>query len=761
LRTHRQQAQRQYFACGLILNSFSETPTVSHVLSRPARAARRLALRPIAHSALLYAAFASQVHADDVPAPVTPRSLAEVNVVGTSAPGVTEKTRSYTTEAMSTATGLPLSIRETPQSVSVITRQMMDDQGVKTSADALLMAPGVSVTRSDATRYAFSARGFPIDNYQFDGLTQPVLSPWEFGENNLDLAVFDRVEIVRGATGLMTGAGNPSAAVNYVRKRPGRDFAASAGVSAGSWNRYHTYADVSTPFTQDGRVRGRIVAAYGNEDSHVTLLNAASRTLYGVVSADLGRATELTGGLSLQSTTTRGFGSGFPLFFSDGTRTNFDRSVSNNTGWGRGTNAMTTGFLDLTHQFDNRWKARAAYNTSVTDTTLKYLFRGGYPDRTTGLGTTSSFSYYDGKVRRNVVNLTASGPVQGFGRTHEVSIGWTRSTDHIALPERDILGALPDAGSFFDWAGDRVAEPVWAGTTSQADDLHNRQSGTYVVGRFSLADPLHLIVGGRVSNWETDQTYFGTKRAYRHKNEFVPYAGLIFDVGRNYSVYASYTEIFKPQNNRNEQGEILAPITGKSVEIGTKAAWMDGRLNGAAALFQTQQDNLAERTGQTVIGSRNTAAFRPVKGAKVEGLDLELGGEVMPGWSIATSYTTHLAKDANGAPINTSKPRNLFKLFSTYRLPNELNRFVVGGGVTWQNRMYQDATAPGNRRVRVAQSSYALVNLMAKYEVSKTVTASINVNNLFDKTYHSQIGFYNQGWYGAPRNVMLSLRAQY
>lgn len=265
-----------------------------------ARSRLRL-LVPVTRSAMLLVAASSSAWAQDSVAD-TPVELSTITIKGNRDPGVTETDPSYTTKAMSTATGLSLSIKETPQSVSVVTRKMMDDRGMQTTADALQSAPGISVTRSDTNRYSFSSRGFGIDNYQFDGLTQPVLSPWAFGESNLDLVVFDRVEVVRGATGLMTGAGNPSAAVNYVRKRPLRDFAASGGISVGSWDFARGYADVSTPITEDGRIRGRIVGAYGKANSYTDLQDTKTRTLYGVVTADLMPGMELTGGgcLSVQ-----------------------------------------------------------------------------------------------------------------------------------------------------------------------------------------------------------------------------------------------------------------------------------------------------------------------------------------------------------------------------------------------------------------------------------------------------------------------------
>lgn len=732
---------------------------MSAVFSSSARLRVRL-LTPITRSAMLLAAAGNPAWAQDKAPDQSPVELSTITIKGNRDPGVTETSKSYTTKAMSTATGLSLSIRETPQSVSVVTRQMMEDRGLQTTADALQSAPGISVTRSDTNRYSFSSRGFGIDNYQFDGWTQPVLSPWAFGESNLDLVVFDRVEVVRGATGLMTGAGSPSASVNYVRKRPLRDFAASGGVDVGSWYFARGYADVSTPITKDGRIRGRIVGAYGKANSYTSLQDTKTRTLYGVITADLMPGMELTGGVAYQSSSNNGFGSGFPLFYSDGSRTDFKRSVSNNTDWSRIENDTTTGFLDLSHQFANDLKLRLTYNQSHTDASMKQIFRGGYPDRETGLGTANSYSYYKGDVRRKAFNASLSGPFELFGKEHEFSVGWMMSQDRVSFPQYRALAPLPDAGSFYQPG--RVPEPVWSGEPSQADDMNNRQSGAYAVGRFALMDNLRLMVGGRLSNWETDQTYFGAKRQYRNRNEFIPYAGLIYDFDDTYTAYASYTEIFKPQNARNEQGDLLAPITGKSYELGLKAAWLDGRLNGAVSVFQTRQDNLAEATGNNVIGAPpNTPAYRPVSGAKVEGLELELGGELMPGWNLASSLTTFTAKDAQGKPINTSKPRTLFKLYTTYRLQGDWQGLTVGGGIDWQNRMYQDATAPGRKVVKVEQGSYAIVNLMARYDFNKRMSATLNVNNLFDKKYYSQIGFYNQGWYGAPQNVMLSLRAQY
>ncbi|WP_150629623.1 TonB-dependent siderophore receptor, partial [Pseudomonas fluorescens] len=140
----------------------------------------------------------------------------------------TEDTGSYTTGATTTATKLPLTLRETPQSVTVVTRQQMDDRGVQSVGDALKNTPGITSQKYDSDRTEFSARGFAITNFQYDGVNIPYDGVYGENPNNTDDAAnLDRVEVIKGATGLMTGAGDPSATVNLVRKKPTKEFKAS------------------------------------------------------------------------------------------------------------------------------------------------------------------------------------------------------------------------------------------------------------------------------------------------------------------------------------------------------------------------------------------------------------------------------------------------------------------------------------------------------------------------------------------------------
>lgn len=178
----------------------------------------------------------------------------------------TEGTGSYTTGATSSSTKLPLSIRETPQTVTVVTRQNMDDQGAQSIGDVLRNAPGISTQAYDSDRMEYSARGYAITNFQYDGVNSMYDGVFDEGATKVDMALYDRVDIVKGATGLLSGSGEPSATVNLIRKKPTREFKASITGSAGSWDNYRTEGDISGPLNEDGSVRGRFVTALQDAD---------------------------------------------------------------------------------------------------------------------------------------------------------------------------------------------------------------------------------------------------------------------------------------------------------------------------------------------------------------------------------------------------------------------------------------------------------------------------------------------------------------
>lgn len=676
-----------------------------------------------------------------------------------------EQTERYTVASSDSANGLSLSPRETPQSISFLTRQQMDDEAITSTTEAIERLPGVSSVRLDGTRTAFQARGYSVRNFQFDGLQSNTSPFWPFGDGEWDAALYDRVEVVRGATGLMTGVGDPSATVNFVRKKPLDEAAASVSATVGRWDRGRGEVDISTPLDAEGRLGVRFVAVKDRSDSFMEDVENDRETLYGVLAAELTPDTDLAVGIEYQRYEQAGAYTGFPLYHADGGRTNFDRSVANNTDWSRFFTENTRGFADLTHHFDNGWQARAAYSHGDANYGLGYNYRGGFPDRETGilysqgrdgsLYPTASYlvDYRGDRTQRNL-HLTTEGPFRLFGREHQLGLGYMQLKEEYRIDSRGPAGEVPALGSFYDRDDPALAEPRW-GDWGLTDDTVTEQSGYYAVSRFSLADPVHLILGARLTDWEIDQDYRGRYR-YEYDDELTPYAGLIVDLTDDLSAYASVTQIFNTQSERAPSGSLLDPLEGTSYEAGLKAALFDDRADLSFALFQSQQDNLAVALPGVHVEGTTDQAYTETDGAEVEGFEMEIAGEVAPGVNLSASYALVDAEDADGNQLNTSHPRQQAKVFASWRLPGRWSDLTLGGGARWQGDTYRDNTTPDGTR-KVGQGDVFVADAMARYRINEHLSTQLNVTNLFDETYYRQQGFYGQGLYGEPRSARLSL----
>lgn len=285
-----------------------------------------------------------------------------------------------------------------------------------------------------------------------------------------------------------------------------------------------------------------------------------------------------------------------------------------------------------------------------------------------------------------------------------------------------------------------------------AQDDTTHMKSLYGATRISLADPLHLILGARYTNWRIDTLTYSME-----KNHTTPYAGLVYDIDDNWSTYASYTSIFQPQNKRDSSGKYLSPITGNNYEIGLKSDWMNSRLTTTLAVFRIEQDNLAQSTGTPIAGSNGETAYKSTNGTVSKGVEFEVNGAITDNWQMTFGATRYVAEDNEGNAVNPNLPRTTVKLFTRYRLP-AMPELTVGGGVNWQNSVYSDTVTPYGT-FRAEQGSYALVDLFTRYQVTKNFSLQGNLNNLFDKTYDTNID--GSIVYGEPRNVSLTASYQF
>ena len=681
----------------------------------------------------------------------------------------TEDTHSYTTGATNSSTKLPLSIRETPQTVTVITRQLMDDQAAQSIGDVLRNAPGISTQAYDSDRMEYSARGYAITNFQYDGVNTQYDGVFDEGATKVDMALYDRVDIIKGATGLLSGSGEPSATVNLIRKKPTREFKASVTASAGSWDNYRTEGDISGPLNEDGSVRGRFVGVYQDADSYRDHASKKNDVFYGIIEADLTPDTLFTFGMDYQNIKPRGSSwTGNPYYFSNYTKTDFSRSFNPATDWSRRDVQAQSTFASLEHRFANDWKVKGTLTQQTNDhDTQLASASGGMPDPVTGKGMFFYWGKWEGHRVQNTADINATGPFSLFGREHELVVGATSQSSRQtgATFDASQVGAVP--GSIFDWSGD-YPKPYFPKNGKY--EKNQNQNSAYIAARFKPTDDLALILGSRLSDYQYNDTYkyyvqsarfSDNKTTSKQHGKVTPYAGVVYDLNETYSAYASYTSIYKPVTERSKSGTTLAPTEGNSYEIGLKGEYFDGRLNATAAIFRTEQKNLAVVDG---IDAANETYYKSVDGATTKGIELELAGELMPDWNVMAGYTYAQTKTEDGGrlygyPLETTKPENVARLFTSYRLPGVMNKVTVGGGVNWQSpfygRIYNESKSDYDI---IEQQSYALVNLMTRYEYNEHLTFNLNANNVFDKKYLSGLGNFSTTYYGEPRNLMLTTK---
>lgn len=695
--------------------------------------------------------------------PALPRESATLGEVRVTAEadrgGTTEGSGSYTTRSMSTATGLNLSPRETPQSVSVLSRQQIEDMGLTTLDDAVQNITGLVMQKGYYTGESgsFFARGFAVSNILLDGLPTTTGANGTFNADNDSLDIYDRVEVVRGATGLTTGAGTPSAAINLVRKRPTAERQGSVTLSAGSWNNVRAAVDASGPLNEAGTLRGRAVVTVQDSKHFYDVAHDRSQQFYGILEADLGPATVAALGYHYRNVDNQGRLAALPSQADGSFYPGLDRSTNLGNDFDYWKQTDQTVFADVTHQFANGWKAKAAVAWKRPEQDI--LFSGF--GRTAGVLRQNTQSYRLDNVQDSY-DFSLNGPFSLLGRTHELLLGASyrkRANKNWGGWAAYSWTAGAPAVDPYAWDSSSVSQPaidmdLW----KQINTV--RQKSVYAATRLQLADPLKLILGMRV-NWYDHDQQSGAGKGYAVDHELTPYAGLVYALNDNHSAYASWTEIFEPQNSYDRNGNLLDPITGTNYEAGIKGEYFGGRLNASLATFLVRQQNRAvdDLDGPNPCPGSWGYCQRAAGEVESKGIELEVGGALTPDWQIMAGYTyvkTRYTKDSVatnvGKPYDTKLPKHQFKLSTSYRLPGDLQHWRVGGSVQVQSRMYTEGTG-----YRIAQGGYAVVGLNASYAINPRTELRINLNNVFDRHYYQNVGWLTGGnVFGTPRNVLLT-----
>ena len=660
--------------------------------------------------------------------------------------------KNYITEEAQSATKLGLTIKETPQSISVVSRALMDDFSLDDINAVLESTPGVTVEQIETDRTYFKARGFEITNFLIDGLGTPQSSGSIQG--TLDTAIYDRVEIVRGANGMMTGAGNPSATVNMVLKKPTYTTQAHASASYGSWNNKRVDIDVSTPINDEHAVRA--VFTKQDKESYLDRYETDKTVAYLAYEGKLTDDTLLSiNYVNEQKDADSPLWGALPLYYTDGSATNYDDSTSTAADWSYWDNSAERVYVTLEQNLSATWVAKARYAHIKNEQNSELFYVYGTPDKETGLGLTGYASRYDYKDTQDLYDLYASGKFELFSLEHDLSFGISQANmdfNDQSLYDYTTGNGFPDMPDLASWDG--VIPEATLVDRPNGSDVQNTQRSAYISTRIKLAEPLSLLAGVRYTDWETKGIAYDVVQT-RDDSELIPYIGTVYDFTESLSAYASYTETFVPQKELDINAEQLAPVIGKSTEVGLKAQLLGEQVFVTLAYFDAEQDGLAVALPNSLPSDTR---YYAADGINSDGFEIELSGRLTDDLSASISFS-NLSIDGDEL-VKDYTPENQLKMAATYQVPF-IDGLTLGANYRWQDSIsrVQVKDPAGNALVTTKQGAYGLLDLMATYEITQNVGVTLNVNNSTDEKYINSL-YWAQGYYGAPRNYSLSVNWQ-
>jgi len=655
----------------------------------------------------------------------------------------TEGTGSYTSDLVSVGEKEVLTAREIPQSTHVITREKLEDGGYTSLDTTLRETPGVVVLSNDDGRSSLFSRGFEYDVLYFNGLPAPLSSIYG---TQPDMAIVDHVEILRGPSGLFGGSGEPTGAINMRLKQAKDTFGGSASITGGSYDNYRGDVDVTSPLTENGRIRGRVVAAYQTQDSWVDSVDNEVGVGYGTVQADLTEDTTFTFSLSHMERDISPF-NGLPTL-ADGTLLDVDVSTTTGTGWNNFENNVTDYIAELEHKFADGGHIKASTRYSDRDVDFLYGYAASAADTN---GDVSGMSYLGRTFDESsfAADAHVSKPFELFGQVHNVIAG----VDYRKVESDMQQGRGTIGGTFnlYNW-NTSVAEPDVSYTTDTTSDPS--QVGVYSQLRVNPVDRLTLIGGGRLSWYESSTTNNNTGAVTDRidiDNEFTPYAGVTYDITDYATVYGSYTTIFQPQSDTDVSGNIIDPREGQQYEGGVKSQFFGNALNVTAAYFWIEDTNRA------VSDPDNTGSSLAQGKVRVRGVDLEVSGNPLPNWSVMAGYTyTESENLDDGEVFSTYTPEHMVQLWSKYSFDSSfgmLDGLSLGGGM----RAFSDFYSV-SRGTTIEAPGYVVFDTFASYKINDSFKLAFNIDNILDEKYYERVGGTSVfNFYGKPRTFKLRL----
>ena len=633
-----------------------------------------------------------------------------------------------------TATRTDTPLRDIPQSIQVVPREVLEDQQVITLGDALRNVSGVVRDSQVFTGERFTIRGFEGSSVLRDGFRQG------FGQTDTgfpEIANLETVEVLKGPASVLVGSLEPGGVINLVSKQPLSEPFYDLELQAGNRELISPSLDFSGPLTEDGRLLYRLNAFFRTEDSFRDFDTEIERFFIApTISWQISDRTDLTVRLEYTDDE-RPADTGLVAIGDEVADIPFDRVFGIPDEDVSRDEILRVGY-NFEHRFSDRWRLRNAFSYLNRDRETDYTAAFGPLNETTGdFRLLSIFQRFPQEVfdlQTNVVGEFNTGSIE-----HTVVLG-------VDLFRERRRGNEIRGGIFSPFSLN-IFDPVYSGltrpnredmATSTLEDSQTDALGIYVQDQITLLDNLKLLAGIRYETVEQETTNNPTdlnpnsSESTRNEDAFTPRVGLVYQPIEALSLYGSYTTSFVPNTDTTEDGEILEPERGEQFEIGARAELLEGRLTANLAFFDITKENVSTTDPDNISFSVATGEQRS------RGIELDIAGEILPGWNIIANYAYTDAKitedeDFEGNRL-TDAPEHNFNLWTTYDIQDgPLAGLGFGLGFNFV----------GERSGDLANSfevdSYFLTNAAISYERDNW-RAALNIRNLFDVDYIESTG---------------------
>ncbi|MBD2566095.1 MULTISPECIES: TonB-dependent siderophore receptor [Nostoc] len=663
---------------------------------------------------------------------------------------VTGEQGGYRAEEASTATKTDTPIRDIPQSIQVIPREVLKDQGIIRVQDALRNVSGSTSTGyyQGFSEY-FSLRGFDANLFR-DGLRLYN----DFG-GLTETANIERIEVLKGPASVLFGDAPPGGLVNLVTKQPFPEPFYSFEGRVGSFSNYRGAFDLSGPLTNDKNILYRFNALYENAGSFRDFVNSERVFLAPIFKFALGTNTNLTiEGSWLEEKRTTDDGT-----VAIGNRpANLPRSRFLGEPFQNVEINVTNFSYLLDHKFSDQWSIRNAFRAQFVNLERYFPLRDSLDEET---GELSRLSYFSQR-RDNAYSLQTDvvGKFNTGSIKHQLVLGF----DYTKITEDGTFGdfeAYPSI-NIFNPVYARLEYPKEEILTFFRDDSLDKY-GFYFQDQIEVTPQLKLLAGGRFDIFDQTRSTRNLGEAKQESSQsdtnFSPRLGIVYQPSQNISLYASYATSFVPvfDAGRNATGEPFKPETGRQFEVGVKAD-ITRNLSATLALYDLRKQNVATDDPNSPDPNEQIQTAEQTS----RGIEFDIAGEITPGWKVIASYSyidAFVSKDNNGfeGQRRDNIPEHAASLWTTYEFQQgSLQGLGFGLGLFFVGDRFGDL-----------DNSFVLPSFVrtdaSVFYKRNNWRAAVNVRNLFDETYYtgSAYGSRLEVYYGEPLTVIGSFAIEF